>query len=216
MRASAEGAANASEILARIDEAYPHARIELNFSSPFELLVATILSAQCTDKRVNAVTASLFSKYPDARAYANADREELEEDIRPTGFFRQKTKNIQACCADIVERFGGEVPATMEELTSLAGVGRKTASVLLAGAFEQPAIAVDTHCRRVSHRLGLTLEDNPDRIEQDLSELFPSAHWADISRLFIWHGRYTCKARRPLCESCSLPDLCPWFRDNIA
>ncbi len=159
---------HAGEVLRRIDDAYPEARIELRFSTALELLVATILSAQCTDRRVNEVTKTLFVDYPNARAYAGADLDELEEVVRSTGFFRQKAKNIKACCSDIVERHGGEVPSAMDELTSLAGVGRKTASVLLAVAFDTPAIAVDTHCRRVSQRLGLTLEDNPDKVEADL------------------------------------------------
>ena len=162
----------ANEILARLDESYPDARVELNFSNPLELLVATILSAQCTDKRVNEVTRTLFVDYPDARAYANADRSGLEEAIHSTGFFRQKTKNIQSCCAEIVERFAGETPDTMEELTSLAGVGRKTASVVLAQAYGKPAIAVDTHCRRVSQRLGLSAESSPDKVEADLRKLY--------------------------------------------
>jgi endonuclease-3 len=211
-----EGEGHALEVLRRIEEAYPEARVELRFSNPLELLVATILSAQCTDKRVNEVTEELFVDYPDARAYAEADPEELEEAVRPTGFFRQKAKNLRACCRDIVDRFDGEVPATIEELTSLAGVGRKTASVLLAVAFDKPAIAVDTHCRRVSQRLGLSAESNPDKIEADLREIYPEDTWATISRLFIWHGRYTCKARKPLCEQCALPDLCPWYQDNVA
>jgi endonuclease-3 len=206
----------ALEILDRIDEAYPEAAIELRFATPLQLLVATILSAQCTDKRVNEVTATLFQDYPDARSFADADPAALEEAIRPTGFFRQKAKNVRACCADIVERFAGEVPATMEELTSLAGVGRKTASVILAVAFDKPAIAVDTHCRRVAQRLALTAENDPDKIEADLTDAYPEDRWADITRLFIWHGRYTCKARKPLCEDCVLPDLCPWYQDNVA
>ncbi len=205
---------SSTEILSRLDESYPDARVELNFSKPLELLVATILSAQCTDKRVNQVTKTLFVDYPDARAYADADRGELEEAIHSTGFFRQKAKNIQSCCADIVERFAGEIPDTMEDLTSLAGVGRKTASVVLAQAHGKPAIAVDTHCRRVSQRLGLTAQDNPDKVEADLRDLYDEAHWADITRLFIWHGRYTCKSRRPQCENCALPDLCLWYREN--
>jgi len=205
-----DGANTAIEALRRIEEAYPEARVELDFRTPLELLVATILSAQCTDKRVNEVTKELFVRYPDASAYADADPEELEDAVRPTGFFRQKAKNLRVCCGDIVERFAGEVPSSMEELTSLAGVGRKTASVLLAVAFDQPAIAVDTHCRRVSQRLGLSAEDNPEKVEADLKELYPAESWAAISRLFIWHGRYTCKARKPLCEDCVLPDICPW------
>jgi endonuclease-3 len=206
----------ALEILDRIDEAYPEAAIELRFATPLQLLVATILSAQCTDKRVNEVTATLFPDYPDARAFADADPGALEEAIRPTGFFRQKAKNVRACCADIVERFAGEVPDTMEELTSLAGVGRKTASVILAVAFGKPAIAVDTHCRRVAQRLALTAADDPDKIEADLKDAYPEDRWSDITRLFIWHGRYTCKARKPVCEACVLPDLCPWYQDNVA
>jgi endonuclease-3 len=206
----------AFEALRRIEEAYPEARVELRFSSPLQLLVATILSAQCTDKRVNEVTETLFVRYPDAAAYADAEIEELEEAVRPTGFFRQKAKNIKATATALRERFGGEVPASMDELTSLPGVGRKTASVVLAVAFDVPAIAVDTHCRRVSQRLGFTDEHDPDRIEEDLKHLFPEAAWSSISRLFIWHGRYTCKARKPACLSCALPDLCPWYRDNVS
>lgn len=207
---------HALEVLWRIDEAYPEARVELRFSTPLELLVATILSAQCTDRRVNEVTKTLFVDYPSARSYADADLDQLEAAVRSTGFFRQKAKNIKACCGDIVEHQGGEVPSTMDELTSLAGVGRKTASVLLAVAFDTPAIAVDTHCRRVSQRLGLTFEDNPDKVEADLKGLYPEDRWADVTRLFIWHGRYTCKSRRPLCEQCALPDTCPWYADNGA
>ncbi len=211
-----EGADTALEALRRITDAYPDARVELRFRNPLELLVATILSAQCTDRRVNAVTETLFVRYPDAAAFAAADIHELEEAVRPTGFFRQKAKNLKACCSDLVERFGGDVPSTMDDLTSLAGVGRKTASVLLAVAFDKPAVAVDTHCRRVSQRLGLSAESNPDKVEADLKDLFPEETWAAISRLFIWHGRYTCKARKPSCGSCALPDLCPWYRDNVA
>lgn len=202
----------AGEILDRLAEAYPKARIELRWSTPLELLVATILSAQCTDQRVNEVTETLFSDYPHARAYAQAERGELEEAIRSTGFFRQKAKSIQGCCARLVEDHGGRVPQRMEELVELPGVGRKTASVLLAGAFDIPAIAVDTHCRRVSQRLGLTEAKGAEPIERDLRELYPRERWADVSRLFIWHGRYTCKSRTPRCEECVLPDMCPWYQ----
>ncbi len=207
---------HAGEALWRITEAYPDARVELSFQNPLELLVATILSAQCTDRRVNQITKALFLDYPDAAAYANADLKELEEAVRPSGFFRQKAKNIKACCADIIYRHNGVVPSGMKELTSLAGVGRKTASVLLAVAFETPAIAVDTHCRRVSQRLGLTIENSPEKIELDLQELYSEELWVDITRLFIWHGRYTCKSRNPLCQECALPDICPWYLDMIA
>ena len=207
---------HAGEALCRIAEAYPEATVELMFHNPLELLVATILSAQCTDRRVNQITKVLFLDYPDAAAYANADLKELEEAVRPSGFFRQKAKNIKACCTDIIDRHDGAVPSGMKELTSLAGVGRKTASVLLAVAFETPAIAVDTHCRRVSQRLGLTIENNPEKVELDLQELYSEELWVDITRLFIWHGRYTCKSRRPLCQECVLPDICPWYLDMIA
>jgi len=207
---------HAGEAFRRIADAYPEARVELTFRNPLELLVATILSAQCTDKRVNQITKTLFLNYPNVAAYATANLEELEEAVRPSGFFRQKAKNIKACCVDIVKRHNGVVPSGMEELTSLAGVGRKTASVLLAIAFDTPAIAVDTHCRRVSQRLGLTTENNPEKVEHDLQELYAKELWADITRLFIWHGRYTCKSRNPRCQECMLPDMCPWYLDMIA
>ena len=206
----------AASVLDRLEAAYPDARVELDYTTPLELLVATILSAQCTDKRVNAVTRTLFRDYPDARSYAEANPEELQEAIRSTGFFRQKTKSVQACCARLMEEYRGEVPADLDVLTTLPGVGRKTASVVMAVAFGQPAIAVDTHCRRVSQRLGLTFSKNPDIIERDLALLYPRERWATISRIFIWHGRYTCKARRPLCEQCAVPDLCPFYQDGGA
>ena len=204
----------AAEALDRLDEAYPEARIELEFRTPFELLIATILSAQCTDRRVNGVTRTLFTDYPDAASYASADRHELEEAIRSTGFFRQKAKSLQGCCAALVDEHGGEVPRDLEALTRLPGVGRKTDNVVRAGAFGLPGIAVDTHCKRVSQRLGLSMASGPEPIERDLNALYPEDRWAAISRLFIWHGRYTCKSRRPLCERCALPDLCPWYRDQ--
>ena len=207
---------HAGEALCRIAEAYPEATVELRFHNPLELLVATILSAQCTDRRVNQITKTLFLDYPDAAAYATANLKELEEAVRPSGFFRQKAKNIKACCTDIIDRHDGAVPSGMKELTSLAGVGRKTASVLLAVAFETPAIAVDTHCRRVSQRLGLTILYSPENVELDLQEWYSEELWGDITRLFIWHGRYTCKSRRPLCQECVLPDICPWYLDMIA
>lgn len=204
----------AAEILDRLEEANPDAEVELRYSNALELLVATILSAQSTDKRVNLVTETLFDKYPDARAYAEADREELQEEIRSTGFFRQKAKHIRECCRRLVEEHDGEVPVEMDALTALPGVGRKTANVIRAGAFGLPGIAVDTHCKRVSRRLGLTESSTPVAIEKDLMELVPEERWADLSVHFIWHGRYTCKARKPLCEECRLPDLCPWYRDH--
>lgn len=203
-------------LLDRLEESYPDARVELDYTTPLELLIATILSAQCTDKRVNAVTQTLFRDYPDARSYAESDPETLQEAIRSTGFFRQKTKSLRACCSRLVEEHGGEVPADLDVLTTLPGVGRKTASVVMAVAFGEAAIAVDTHCRRVSQRLGLTFSTNPDIIERDLAQLYPPERWSTISKIFIWHGRYTCKARRPLCEDCAVPDLCPYYLDGGA
>lgn len=202
-------------VLDRLEAAYPDARVELDYTTPLELLIATILSAQCTDKRVNLVTQTLFRDYPDARAYAEAEPAALEEAIRSTGFFRQKTKSIQACCARLVEEHDGEVPEDLDLLTTLPGVGRKTASVVMAVAFGHPAIAVDTHCRRVSQRLGLTASNNPDVIERDLASIYPEERWSTISRIFIWHGRYTCKARQPQCEGCAVQDLCPFYSESV-
>jgi len=188
---------------------YPEAKIALNFNSPFELLVATILSAQCTDARVNLVAPSLFRKYPSPKSLAGADRKELETEIRSTGFFRQKAKSIINCSKSIVERFGGEVPRTMEQLLTLEGVGRKTANVLLGNAFGVPGIAVDTHVRRLSQRLGFTKNDDPTKIESDLMELFPPEHWAILCHLLMSHGRKICTARLPKCEPCVLDKVCP-------
>ena len=214
MTGQRETEVRAAEILDRLAHRYPEARVELDFDGPLQLLIATILSAQSTDKRVNQVTPELFRKYPDAKALAAAPRDKLEEELRSTGFFRQKAKSVQGCCAMLVELHGGDVPRGMDELTVLPGVGRKTANVVRAGAFGLPGIAVDTHCRRVSQRLGLTTDADPVKIERCLADLYPEIRWADISRLYIWHGRYTCKARRPACEGCALADLCPWPRDQ--
>ncbi len=211
-----ESRLRAAEILDRLEQCYPEARVELDFDGPLQLLVATILSAQSTDKRVNQVTPALFRKYPDAAAFAGASREDLEEQLRSTGFFRQKSKSVQGCCAKLMELHDGQVPSGMAELTALPGVGRKTANVVRAGAFGLPGIAVDTHCRRVSQRLGLTAETDPVKIEQRLGDLYPEGRWRDISRLFIWHGRYTCKSRRPACDACVLVDACPWPRGQAA
>jgi len=209
-------AERAGETLTRLRQLHPDARVELDFESPLQLLVATILSAQSTDRRVNMVTPVLFARYPDATALANADSEELQEIIRSTGFFRQKAKNLRATCQLLVQEHGGEVPTGMDALTALPGVGRKTANVVRAVAYDLPGITVDTHCKRVSNRLELTGESDPVKIERDLGELYPESVWADVSRLFVWHGRYTCKARTPLCAECSLQDLCPWFREQGA
>ena len=189
---------------------YPAPEVALNFSNPLELLIATILSAQCTDKRVNLVTADLFRKYRTAKDYASADLTEFEQDTRSTGFFKNKSKAVTGCCKQIINDFEGEVPSTMEELTKLPGVGRKTANVVLGGAFGRQAIAVDTHMLRVSRRLGLTQSKNPDKVEQDLTKEIPEDRWTKFNIALILHGRETCKARRPLCGSCILFKECRW------
>lgn len=198
------------KVISSLRRAYPAARCELNFSTPLELLIATILSAQCTDKRVNAVTPGLFQKYPAAAAYASAPAAELEQAIKSTGFFRNKTKSIQTCCHAIVERHGGEVPRTMEELVELGGVGRKTANVVLGNAFDvNVGIVVDTHVARLAARLGLTRKKEPAKIEQDLMALVPQPEWTLFSHLLIWHGRRRCYARTPDCAACEVRLLCP-------
>jgi endonuclease-3 len=199
-----------TEILDALVRSHPDARVELDFDSPLQLLVATMLSAQSTDQRVNQVTPALFATYPDAQAFADAEISDLEEAVHSTGFFRQKAKSIRNCCRLLVQEHGGEVPQDMDALTALPGVGRKTANVVLAAAFGLPGIAVDTHCRRLSNRLGLTEQSDPVKIERDLRELYPASRWAEVSKLFVWHGRYVCKARQPNCGSCALLDLCPW------
>jgi endonuclease-3 len=201
------------EIYRRLEREYPNAKCALNFSNPHEMLFATILSAQCTDAMVNKVTADLFRKYPTTKDYAEADREEVEADIKPTGFFRQKTKSLQGSARKILEEYGGEVPDTMEELLTLPGVARKTANIVLGNAFgKSVGIAVDTHVRRVSQRLGLTANHDPDKIEQDLMRLVPKKNWFPITYLFIDHGRAVCKAPVPRCEDCVLSDICPSSR----
>lgn len=202
--------ARARAIARRLKKKYPDARPELNFSNPLELLVATVLSAQCTDERVNQVTAHLFQKYRTAADYANADRRTLEEEIKPTGYYRRKAELIQEMAKTLVERFGGEVPRTMEEMTQLPGVGRKTANVVLGAAMGIPSgIVVDTHVQRVARRLGLTTQKNPDKIEQDLMLLLPKSEWIGFGMRLILHGRYVCTARKPKCDECILADLCP-------
>ncbi len=198
------------ELIRRLEERYPNPRTALSFSSPLELLVATVLSAQCTDERVNQVTPSLFSKYRTPWDYANADLQKLEEEIRPTGFYRQKARTLQAIGKALVERFQGKVPGTLEELVSLPGVGRKTANLVLSEAFGIPGIVVDTHVHRVSRRIGLTQEDDPEAIEYDLMEICPREDWAKLSNLLIWHGRKTCIARKPKCGRCDVRELCQY------
>jgi endonuclease-3 len=203
-------AARAKKILAGLQRVYPDAHCELNFSSPLELLIATILSAQCTDGRVNLVTAELFKKYRCAADFANADLAALEQEIKSTGFFRNKAKNLKACCAALVAKHGGEVPRTMDELTSLGGVGRKTANVVLGNAFGlNVGVVVDTHISRLSQRLGLTKQQDPAKIEQDLMPLVLREQWTLFSHWLIWHGRRRCAARKPDCAGCEIAKLCP-------
>ena len=199
-----------NEILKRLAKAYPDAKCALNHSNAFELLIATILSAQCTDERVNKVTADLFRKYRKPKDYLQVRDTELQEDIRTTGFFRNKTKSIQGACAVLIENFNGEVPKTMDELLTLPGVARKTGNVVLGVAYGIAAgIVVDTHVSRLSHRLALTKQKDAVKIENDLLELVPKKDWIIFSHLLIFHGRRICKARRPLCEECVLEKLCP-------
>jgi endonuclease-3 len=203
-------AAPATEVIARLKAEYPDARTELNWTNPLELLVATILSAQTTDVRVNQVTEILFAKYRTADDYADSAPDELEEDIRPTGFYRNKARSLRGMARALVEEHGGEVPRTMTELVALPGVGRKTANVVLGNAFGiDEGIVVDTHVRRVSNRLGLTESQDPLKIEQDLMRVVPEEDWTILSHLLIFHGRRVCKARKPDCPDCVLNDICP-------
>jgi endonuclease III len=203
----------ASEIYRRLTRAYPDAHCALDFSNPFQLTVATILSAQCTDKRVNMVTPELFRRYPAPADLAAADPADVENIIKSTGFFRAKTKSLIGMATGVTERHGGQIPADMESLVALPGVGRKTANVVLGNAFAtNEGIVVDTHVTRVSQRLGLTRQTDPVKIEQDLVKLFPRKDWTLLSHLFIEHGRQICVARKPKCESCPLSDICPSSR----
>ncbi len=199
-----------SQIIKRLKKEYPDAHCALVHSNAFELLIATILSAQCTDVRVNIVTADLFRKYRQPEDYLKVAPEELEQDIRSTGFYRNKAKNIQGACEKIVENFGGEIPRTMEEILTLNGVARKTANVVLGNAFGiASGVVVDTHVSRLSQRLELTTETTPEKIEYDLAELVPKKDWIIFPHLLIWHGRAVCQARKPKCGECVLEDLCP-------
>jgi endonuclease-3 len=195
-----------TRILAQL---YPDAHCALHYQNPLQLLIATILSAQCTDVRVNLVTPALFARYPDARSFAEAEPRELEKLIQSTGFFRNKARNIIACCKEIVEKHAGHVPGTMEELVVLPGIGRKTANVILGNAFETPGITVDTHVGRLSRRMGLTEETDPVRVEHDLMPLLPRREWTMFSHRMIFHGRQVCFARKPNCPGCALAKVCP-------
>jgi endonuclease-3 len=204
-----------SPILKALDQAYPNAKLALHFSNAFELLVATILSAQCTDERVNQVTPSLFKRYPDARALAQADQAELEDDIRSTGFFRNKAKSLKGCAQALVEKHGGKVPPDLDALVQLPGIGRKTANVVLGAAYGIPGIVVDTHVSRITQRLGLTKNTDPVKIEFDLMEILPQERWTLFSHQIILHGRQICVARKPLCDRCPLSAWSDYYQ-NLA
>lgn len=206
----------AQHIVAELYRLYPDARCSLDFTTPLELLVATILSAQCTDVLVNAVTPALFTKYREAPDYADAPLEELEQDIRRTGFYRSKAKHLHEAGRMLVDRYGGEVPRTMEELTALPGVARKTANVVMGNAYGiVEGVVVDTHVGRLARRIGLTTSEDPVRVEQDLMALVPQKDWLPLSHMLIYHGRAVCQARRPLCEQCTLVPFCPTGQSNL-
>ena len=200
----------AAKIIRLLEEEYPDASLALNFSNPLQLLVSTILAAQCTDKRVNDVTKELFKKYKKAEDFKRVKTNVLEKDISSISFYRNKASNIRECCKIIVEKYGNNVPSTVEELTSLPGIGRKTANIVLGNAFDQSAIAVDTHVLRVSTRIGLATSKNPDKVEKELCEVIPRGKWTRICYLFQAHGRATCKAKNPSCPDCILFDICEW------
>jgi len=201
-------------VLRRLRRAYPDARCELDFSGPLELAVAAILSAQCTDRRVNQVTPALFAKYRTARDWAATPQETLEAEIRPTGFFRNKARNIRALMAELDARHGGRLPADFDTLCGLPGIGRKTANLLVATVFGRPGIIVDTHCGRLSRRLGFSGHEDLAKVEFDLRALVPERDWTDWSHAMVFHGRRCCIARKPECARCPIADLCPFFQDR--
>lgn len=204
----------ARSIYRALAKTYPDAHCELDFSTPLELLVATVLSAQCTDQRVNKVTPALFDRYPTAADFAGADRTELESLIAPTGFFRQKAQTIQQIGQRLCEDYGGDVPGDLDELVTLPGVGRKTANVVLGNAFNIPGITVDTHFGRLARRFGWTTQKNPDKIEADVASLFPAKDYTMLSHYVVWHGRRVCHARKPACGACSVARWCPSFGEG--
>lgn len=204
----------ARRIVKVLGETYPDAHCELDFTTPLELLVATVLSAQCTDQRVNSVTPALFARYRSAADYAGADRGELEAMVAPTGFFRQKSATLQGIGQQLTDRFGGEVPGRLEDLVTLPGVGRKTANVVLGNALGVPGITVDTHLGRLARRFGWTRHTDPDKVERDLMELFPRRDWTLMSHRVIWHGRRRCHAKRPACGACPVSRWCPAFGEG--
>jgi endonuclease III len=199
----------AKTIFETLDPIYTHEKTALKYTSPFELLIATILSAQCTDKQVNSVTQTLFRKYRGPKDFLNVPISELEDDIRPTGFFRNKAKSITGCCRGLLDIYKGQVPGTMEELLKLPGVGRKTANCVLGAAFDIPGVVVDTHVKRLAMRLGLSENEDPDRIEADIQKLLPEERWRRFSDILIYHGREVCAARKPGHDLCRIKDLCP-------
>ena len=208
-RAAGTDPKRVAAILAKLDEAYPNATCELNHKNAFQLLIATILSAQCTDVRVNQVTETLFKKYPDPQAFAYATPSELEQEIRPTGFFRNKTKSVMGASKAIIDKFGGQVPRTMEEILTLPGVARKTGNVVLGTAYGiTSGVVVDTHVLRLSKRLDLTRNEDPKKVEEDLMKIIPKEKWIQFSHQLIWHGRRVCFARKPKCVECNLESLC--------
>lgn len=209
MRAGGTDPQRVAAILGKLEEAYPDATCELKYENAFQLLISTILSAQCTDVRVNQVTETLYKKYPNAKAFAYATPSELEQEIRPTGFFRNKTKSVMGASKTILEKFGGEVPRTMDDILTLPGVARKTANVVLGTAYGIPSgIVVDTHVQRIANRLDLTRNEDPKKIEQDLMQVIPQERWIKFSHQIIWHGRRVCQARKPKCIECNLESLC--------
>jgi endonuclease III len=209
MSADRETEKRAKALYRGLCKTYPEIYCELNFANPLQLVIATVLSAQCTDKRVNLVTARLFKKYKNVRAYAKAPIEEIEEIIYPTGFYHAKARHIRGLAEKVITDFGGEVPSTLEELITLPGVGRKTANVVLGHAFDTPGITVDTHFGRLSRRFGWTQSLDPVKVEHEVGELIPQAEWTNLSQRMIWHGRRVCHSRKPACGACTLAKICP-------
>lgn len=202
------------KIIDIFERLYPDAICSLDYENPLQLLIATILAAQCTDKKVNIVTKDLFKKYRTVQDFANADLKVLEQDIKSTGFYRNKAKNIKMCCQDIKERFGGEVPKTLNELITLAGVGRKTANVVLGSCFGIPGVVIDTHAKRLSNRIGLSKNQDPTKIEFDLMDILPKESWSKFCHQLVYHGREVCKAQKPRCEICSVIEYCDYGKKN--
>ena len=205
----------AIKVIEKLKEAYPDATCSLDFETPFQMLVAVMLSAQCTDERVNKTTPSLFEKYPTPEDICNIKLEELEKIIHPCGFYKNKAKNIKAMAKEIIEKYDGKVPKTMEELTKLPGVGRKSANVVMLEAFNNPqGIAIDTHAKRIANRVGLSKEKEPSKIEQDILKIIPKKYYKDVNHLLVWHGRKTCDARKPKCENCPISTYCEFRKYN--